>query len=130
MQAPAAWRRTRGLPVASDLLDDRHHLSERLLGGRVHKPAIGFGPGGSHHVVEVARGSRPQLLRHEGHERMQYPEHGVEAEVRNVLGGGVAGSQAILRSFEIPIAELIPGKAVGRRHRVLEHEVLDPRRDG
>src|SRR6202171_5242486 len=74
--------------------------------------------------------SRPQLLGHEGHERMEQPQDVVEAEVGDVLCGRVACAQAILRGFEIPIAKLIPSKGVSRRHRVLESEALDTRCDG
>ena len=125
----SAARPARRLAVAADLIHDRHHLVERLLGARIGEPVLQVGPPGAHDEIAIAGQARPQLLRHEGHEGMQHAEEVVQAEVRNVLGRGIARAQAVLHRLEIPIAKLVPRERVRGVDRILEGEVVDAGRD-
>ena len=79
--------------------------------------------------VALARRLRPQLLRHERHERMQQLVDLVEHEGRAAcafgLGRLVVAHEDRLQQFEIPVAELVPDEAVGAPAASLKRYAVD-----
>ena len=57
---------------------------------------------------------------------MQKTHEVVEAEVRDVLRGGVTRSQALFDGLEVPVAELVPREAVRGVDRILKREPVNP----
>ena len=110
--------------------DGREPLRRSPSPGRKSPPPRGRPTATSGHaarirIVATARQQRPELFGHERHERVEQPQHVVEAESATSCATASPVAQALLDRLEVPVAELVPCERVGGGHRVLELEALD-----
>ena len=129
MQLAAARGAARRLAMAPHFLDDRHHGLKFLFGPRIHETVMQVRPLGAHQVIALPREPRPQLLCHKRHEGVQKSKQVVQTEICDVLCDRVTIAQPVLHGFQVPVAKLVPSKAVRGVDRILKREALDAGRD-